>query len=977
MKKSFLFLGFLLCLIFISTTGLSAADLLGQNTFNDGKAYPWGTYMEPDAGARNEVVNQQLVMHITKAGSQNWGIQLRHREISLEQGHSYTVKFRITATANCQVYAKIGDADAPYSEYWNNNWTAFSLRPNVWTTVNESFTHTGDTVHGVELAFHMGGSYAGNPPYDIIFDDIYLDDPDFVDPDGEKAPIADVRVNQIGYFPEAPKLATVVNSSTSPLAWQLVNGNGQVVTSGMTRVFGHDSDSGDYVHQIDFSSYTIPGSNFHIELPNVASESNFSHPFSISNDIYSTLKYDAMAYFYHNRSGIEITMPYAGRSDLTRPAGHLPEIAATWPNTNQKNYTKDVTGGWYDAGDHGKYVVNGGVSVWTLMNLYERQVNVLGNTGPVNDGSMNIPEAGNSMSDLLDEIKWEMDFLLSMQITASEDSSKAGMVHHKIHDQNWTAIPTRPDQDTQTRYLAPPTTAATLNLAATAAQAYRVFADSDPAYAATCLSAAEKAWQAALANPSVYHQIINGGGGAYGDNNVTDEFYWAACELFISTGQSEYQNYLNQSTHYLTVPTQLGGKSCSFAFDWGTLNALGTISLALVPNNLPASEIAKAQTAITNAADKWLSYTQTQGYRFPFDSKGNYVWGSNSIIINLLLTMGLAHDFTQNQSYLEGMILGMDYILGRNAMDKSYVSGYGTRPLENPHHRFWAYQANPAYPKPPAGCLSGGPNSTADDPIASALLSSSTPVQKWYVDHIESYATNEITINWNAPLAWVGFYLDQHFKGNTGPTPTPTIEGAVINLLPASNRVSEGQTFPLNVQIVTENQLVGAYGFKIHFPDDLLSIDVTQITAGSNGFLSAANMASPGVVFVTGFDINGKGPGEVSLCELSFQSMVPTGNGEITLTVDSLVSEAAQNISVVTINKADFTISAGCKPGDINGDETVNIVDSLLIAQHYVGLIQLEENLECADVNCDNVVNIVDALLIAQYYVGILPNLDC
>jgi endoglucanase len=121
----------------------------------------------------------------------------------------------------------------------------------------------------------------------------------------------------------------------------------------------------------------------------------------------------------------------------------------------------------------------------------------------------------------------------------------------------------------------------------------------------------------------------------------------------------------------------------------------------------------------------------------------------------------LAYDFTKQQKYFDGVATGMDYLLGRNPLGQSYVTGYGERPLQHPHHRFWAQQANAKYPSPPAGVLSGGPNSNVDDPYSKAAGLKGCAPQKCFVDHIEAYSVNEITINWNAPLAWVTAWLDE------------------------------------------------------------------------------------------------------------------------------------------------------------------------------------------------------------------------
>jgi endoglucanase len=167
------------------------------------------------------------------------------------------------------------------------------------------------------------------------------------------------------------------------------------------------------------------------------------------------------------------------------------------------------------------------------------------------------------------------------------------------------------------------------------------------------------------------------------------------------------------------------------------------------------------------AADAYIAILKQRGFRVPIDwgKENKAPWGSNSFLLNNLVILGLAQDFTDGRKYLNAVAAGMDYILGRNALDQSYVTGYGSKPLVNPHHRFWAYQSNNKYPHAPAGAVSGGPNSGLADPYVKAANMVDCVAERCFADNIESWATNEITINWNAPFAWVLFYLDE--KGPT------------------------------------------------------------------------------------------------------------------------------------------------------------------------------------------------------------------
>ncbi len=736
-------------------------NLLKASTFEDGRSLPWMASFTPPAAGEAMVKKDAGAYCVTveNQGTNRWDAQVRHREMVIQAGHSYTVQFRAWASAETKAYPKIGMAGPPYQEYFGRLIT-ITTTPQVYQA---RFTGGTEDDPTAEFAIHFGGGLAKAVPFEVCLDDIYLSDPDFTPPPSEMAtPLPDVRVNQLGYLPKRKKEATLVSDATSPQKWELIK-DGTAVASGDTKVLGDDRYSGDHVHVIDFSEFATPGQGYVLKVGDSESD-----PFDIANDIYSQLKYDALNFFYQNRSGIAIEMPYAKDEKWTRPAGHPEDKAACTPAAILKkvgwydgagcDYELDVTGGWYDAGDQGKYVVNGGISVWTLMNQYERAKAMGGDLKAVGDKKLNIPESGNGVPDILDEARWQMEFMLKMQAPSGD---KAGMVHHKMHDEKWTALGLAPHEDPNKRYLRPVSTAATLNLAATGAQCARIWKSIDRKFSNTCLTAAEKAWDAAKKFPNLYAPPNDNqeGGGPYDDAYVEDEFYWAAAELYVTTGKQAYLDALSKNKHNKTL---LKDDATESLMTWQQTDALGAITLAVVPSKLPKDQVEAQRARLIALADKYMSHADSEGYGAPFAPSGSdYPWGSNSFVLTNMLTMGLAYDFTKDAKYLDGISEGMDYLLGRNAMGKSYVTGYGERPLEHPHHRFWANQANSNFPTPPPGIVSGGPNSGLQDPYVKAAGLQGCKPQKCFIDHIEAWSVNEITINWNAPLAWVAAYIDE------------------------------------------------------------------------------------------------------------------------------------------------------------------------------------------------------------------------
>ncbi|MEJ8630498.1 glycoside hydrolase family 9 protein [Sphingomonas sp. I4] len=207
---------------------------------------------------------------------------------------------------------------------------------------------------------------------------------------------------------------------SKPLAWDVLDEAGSVVARGQSVPFGPDAASGDTVQQIDFAAVRTPGT-YRLRI-----DGRVSHAFAVAPDIYRPLARAALNFFYQQRAGTPIEARFAGGAEWARAAGHSKEVVSCFKGTDQSGtvwpgcpYTLDVTGGWYDAGDHGKYVVNGGISLWMLQNLYEANAVA----PPFADGSAALPEAGNGINDLLDETRWEMRFLLSMQVPQGQTLS--------------------------------------------------------------------------------------------------------------------------------------------------------------------------------------------------------------------------------------------------------------------------------------------------------------------------------------------------------------------------------------------------------------------------------------------------------------------------------------------------------------------------------------------------------------------------
>ncbi len=606
----------------------------------------------------------------------------------------------------------------------------------------------------------------------------------------------DIVLNQHGFSPSAQKLAVLIRSEQSPVAFTVINASGTVVVSGQSTFFGLNAASGHRVHHLDFSALTASGQGYRLAVG-----VKQSPPFAIAGGLYKPLARDALSYFYQSRAGQPVQAAYVPTTTppLSRPAGHIGETARCFSGRDKRGTVwpdcpaRDISGGWYDAGDLGKYSVNTAITVFTLLNYYESQHKVFPRCGGnFKDGDQPMPEAGDGMNDLLNEARIGIEFMLKMQVKTTEplalaignqpssgplnitSKSVPGMVFHKVHNPEWGSLGNSPAQDTQARYLYPPSTQATLGLAAIGAQCGRIFSQIDPELSERCLSAASQAFSAAQTTDNAYAYDNFEGGGPYNDLNLNDERLWAATELWLSTGEPQY---LGQIEALLPNGFDTSGAR---ELTWAHVEYAALLSLAVSAKAKRPSERrrweSKALTDLGTLARVYAAQTSSQGMAIPY-SKAAYAWGSNGIMLNRAMIMATHGDASPTAAARKTMRAGvgnmMDYLLGRNPLSQSYITGYGSQAVTRPHHRFWANTVDPNFPAPPAGVISGGPNnSSMVDPIAMQLEGNCIGQTCWD-DNVEAYALNEVAINWNAPLVWVSGWLNAQESQCREPVRTP------------------------------------------------------------------------------------------------------------------------------------------------------------------------------------------------------------
>jgi endoglucanase len=542
-----------------------------------------------------------------------------------------------------------------------------------------------------------------------------------------------IKLNQLGFLPGSYKLAVAPNVASHKFT-VVKAGTDVEVMSGELGPAALWQPSGETVRQADFSGLVQPG-RYQLRIAGLPDTA----PFTIAADAYQALNAAAIKYYYFNRSGTALLEKHAGV--YARAAAHpdtavLIHASAASP-ARPEGAVISSPKGWYDAGDYNKYIVNSGISTYTLLAAYEDFPEFF------KAQRLNIPETGNGIPDLLNEALWNLEWMLSMQ-----DPNDGG-VYHKLTNKAFDAM-VMPDQATQPRYVVQKSTAAALDFAAVMATASRVLAPYDQqlhGMPARMLAASQAAWRWAQAHPAlVYQQPKDVATGEYGDKDLGDEFAWAAAELYIATGNDNYYKAMRAAALRADVPT------------WSDVSALAWISLARHRKQLgAAADQALIAGKIDGLANKLLAAWKGSAYGVAMQS-GDFVWGSNAVALNQAMVLLQGYRLNGRREYLQAAQSGLDYVLGRNPLDTSFVTGYGLLSPLHPHHRPSEADGIPA---PVPGMIVGGPQPGRQDqadckrPYPSAL-----PAKAW-LDDVCSYASNEIAINWNAPLVYVSAALGQ------------------------------------------------------------------------------------------------------------------------------------------------------------------------------------------------------------------------
>lgn len=553
-----------------------------------------------------------------------------------------------------------------------------------------------------------------------------------------------IRLNQVGFYPAAPKVAVVAAEADD--AFEVKDAkSGKTVLRGKLGGVRTSQHSGKHTRLADFSGLRKPGA-YVIEIAGLGRSAKFN----IGKNVHRDVAEAALKGFYYQRASIELPEKYAGK--WARPAGHPDDKvlihASAVSDGRPENKVIASARGWYDAGDYNKYIVNSGITMGTLLSLYEDYPLYF------EDFNTNIPESNNGVPDLLDEVVWNLRWMLTMQ-----DPDDGG-VYHKLTNPRFDGM-IMPDAAKNPRYVVQKGTAATLDFVAVMAQASRIFKNFNnkfPGLADSCTTAAVKGWQWAEKHPAVmYNQdamnkqfdpdVVTG---TYGDRSVKDEWVWAACEMFTLTGKQDYLKNIDLELQQpFALPT------------WSQVKALGYYTLLRFAETLQLSsgQSVALRKNVLNYADELLTELEKQPYNTVMGKTArDYAWGSSSVAANQGIALLCAYRLSKDQKYINAALGNLDYLLGRNATGYCFLTGSGSKRVMHPHHRL---SIADGIVDPLPGLLSGGPNPGQQDKCAGYP---NKFADESFTDSDCSYASNEIAINWNAPFVYLAAALEASMK---------------------------------------------------------------------------------------------------------------------------------------------------------------------------------------------------------------------
>lgn len=675
-------------------------NLILTGDFENG-ADSWNTYLEGGA-ATFGVKDGALALDITRTGRVDYGVQLYYDGFSIYENAVYEISFDVTSTIERTLEWRIQLNGGDYHAYASDKIT---VGPDA-QHISQTFTMGEPTDLAPRLCFNCGFSdgYAeGDLAHTITFDNVTLcmTDDSGVAVSDDEADSPAITLNQVGYRKEMTKTAVYRGNQPIDSFTIVPSANAdQAAFTGTPEPSMHNDTSDETVQILDFSGFENEG-DYRIVL----ADGTTSPSFTISDSVYEDLGDAILRYYDLSTCGQDVDDDVFGHA-----ACHTAEAKLYGTDT----YI-DVSGGWHDAGDYGRYTVSAAKAVADLLCAYE--------------------DFGDKR--LLDTARYEIEWMLKMQY------DDTGGAYHKVTCATFPGF-VMPEEETEELLVMPVSTTATGAFAAVMAMAAVDYRGVDEAFANACLAAAVKAQSYLDTVPEDTTGFKNPSDvttGEYGDTCDRDERFWAIAELSRATGDSAY----------LEKTGTLLNDSLAGELGWAETSLYGIYAIA-GDASIDSALAAKAKEMLLKKADEFVRYADADSYGSALGT--DYVWGSNMVDANRGMTLLMAYRLTGDATYLSHAEKQLSYLLGNNATGYCFVTGFGDQSPEHPHHR-------PSVAKGTAqrGMLVGGPNSSLEDPAAQGYLDGRAPAA-CYIDSDQSYSTNEVAIYWDSPLVYLVWGVD-------------------------------------------------------------------------------------------------------------------------------------------------------------------------------------------------------------------------
>lgn len=549
-----------------------------------------------------------------------------------------------------------------------------------------------------------------------------------------------IYLNQVGYLPSEEKYFLV---DTDVKAFSIVDKNGEALFKRkITPFFKKDKATGLNLYIGDFTDFKNEG-EFYIELEGGLTSTDFK----IAKNIFNNLRNQSIKSYYYQRSGIDLEEEFAGI--FKRPAGHTEDVS--FHLSSPLNGKKEVIGGWYDSGEFGRYTISGAVSLGIMLMAYEQFPEKF------QFDNNNIPESNNGVSDFLDEIRFELEWLLKIQNL--EEGEFFGALPYMVNSRNYEWC--MPHKSSKEMFVYDFSSIATADFTAIMALSSRIFKDIDPDFSNRCLKAAINSWNF-ISNRGTYPlngfkrpiDTFTAGYTDYDHSSLidSDDKLWASIELYLTTGEEEYSEFFKKL--YRT------DKPDCWHMDWWCTNGFSMLQYVLnIEEDLDFNLKETIKGDFLDYCNFMAEHIDRDGFKVSM-YKEEYYWASNATVLRNALQLIFGYKLSHEKKYYNAALSQLNYILGLNVNQKSYVAGFGVDYPKNIHNSILANDGiDSAYP----GLMVNGPNSTDNsDNTLPRFFQEGTPPAFYYIDNVDSWASNQNGILFNAPLVAVSAFFSSN-----------------------------------------------------------------------------------------------------------------------------------------------------------------------------------------------------------------------